>query len=56
VTVNPFMLARIVAAWFENLATDLRARRRDIRAFSYRVEELFREEVRQAQAEAAAAP
>jgi hypothetical protein len=54
ITVNPFSLARIVAAWFENLAADLRERRRDIRAFSYRIEELFREEVRLAKAEAAA--
>jgi hypothetical protein len=55
VTVNPFVLANIVAAWFDNLANDLREKRRDIRAFAYRVEELFREEVKQAKAEAAAA-
>jgi hypothetical protein len=55
VTVNPFLLARIVASWFENLAIELRDGRRDLRAFAYRVEELFREEVKQAKAEAAAA-
>lgn len=55
VTVNPFLLARIVVARFENLAIELRDGRRDLRAFAYRVEELFREEVKQAKAEAAAA-
>lgn len=55
VTVNPFLLARIVASWFENLAIELRDGRRDLRAFAHRVEELFREEVKQAKAEAAAA-
>lgn len=56
VTVNPFLLARIVASWFENLAIDLRDGRRNLRAFAYRVEELFREEVKQAKTEAATAP
>jgi hypothetical protein len=53
VTVNPFLLARIVVAWFENLAADLREGRRDIRAFAYRLSVLFEEEVKQAKAEAA---
>jgi hypothetical protein len=53
ITVNPFLLAKIVAGWFESLAIDLRERRRDVRAFAHRVEELFSEEVKQAKAEAA---
>jgi hypothetical protein len=54
VTVNPFLLARVVGKRFESFAADLLEGRRDIRAFAYRVEKLFREEVAQARAEAAA--
>jgi hypothetical protein len=51
--VNPFLLARIVAGSFESLAIDLRERRRDIRPLAHRVDELFRDGVKQAKAEAA---
>ena len=45
VTISPFALIERISVWLDTFVSDLRSRRRDIRAFQHKLKELFSEEV-----------